>query len=93
MKTAIFNDIKSEILQRHYQDKLNYSEQGGNVAWDIKKGIQHVQDVLDTIDLAGNEAEVLMHAADLLSAEYKSFASLPEVLSDKVDKYGLPVQF
>ena len=88
MEAALFNEIKSEILRRHYEDKLHYSEQGGNVDWDIKRGIQRVQGVLDTIDLAGNETEVLMHAADLLSAEYKNFASLPEVLSDKVDKYG-----
>jgi len=88
MEIALFNEIKSEILRRHYEDKLHYSEQGGDVDWDIKKGIQRVQDALDTIDLTGNETEVLMHAADLLSTEYKNFASLPEVLSDKVDKYG-----
>ncbi len=88
MQVEKFLQIKSEILRRHYEDKLNYAEQAGNVDGDIKRGIHRVQDILDQINLAEDEVYVLMQAADLLEIEYKTFASLPEVKSDKVDKYG-----
>ena len=88
MKVELFDKIKSEILKRHYEDEMNYSSQAGDIDWDIKRGIQNVQDVLSRVELKGSEVEVLMRAADSLGTAYKEFSSLPEVQSDKVDKYG-----
>ena len=83
-----FDQIKSDVLKKHYDDRMHYSMQPGNISGDIKNGIRMVLDVLDYISLEGSKKEVLEEASRKLYNKYSEFCSLPAVQSDKIDKHG-----
>lgn len=88
MNQDYFSKIKSAVLKKHYEDKIHYSSQPGSVASDIKEGIHMVIQALESVDLDGYDHVVFQRASEILKAKYKDFSNRPEVISDKIDKYG-----
>ncbi len=88
MDQETFDQIKSDILRKHYEDRVHYGCQPGDVANDIKNGIRMVQDILDQVSLTGSKKDVLSEASRKLFELYNEYSRKAEVQSDKIDKFG-----